>query len=115
MNFYAKLRPYSTIDRMWRNHNRLGGLINNVLFQHTRKNDPYETVPLSADQVEIVKNHPDVELIMLSAPLTSQDSLEQAVAPPAPDSSKPIAPGAGTEAEVQPPPKPKPVTQVKKK
>ncbi len=65
MHFQAQIKRGSTIDRMWRHHNRLGGEVSGVLFSTTNlASQPYiATHHLHADAITKMLDNPNIELI----------------------------------------------------
>jgi hypothetical protein len=84
MKFSAILRVNSYVDRTWKAQGRLGGVLASTTFRLIR--DPsgphYESTSddLTADAVEHLKLHPDIDLVVTGVSANA-------------DVSKPIAPG----------------------
>ena len=62
MQFSARIRLDSFLDKTWRGTNRAGGRVLGVLF--TRKGSHYIADWLTAEQIALLRDHPAVELEM---------------------------------------------------
>ena len=65
MTFIGRIKQNSPVWRLWRNHARTGGVIQGVPFAWEPGN-VYRTLPLTTDQIDVLKTHESVILEVVS-------------------------------------------------
>ena len=107
MKFSARIKPGSHIDRSWRQHKRLGGIIAGVKF--TLKGRFYVTDELDADQVSLLRHNDSVELeatgtMPMASKATSEPQRQASKATSKAEPSKTSTPTAAVTAAQTPTP-----------
>lgn len=68
MRFYAHVRMNSPLHGAWKRAGRLSGFVEGVKFNLNSRFERYESPSaLTTEQIDTLRNHPHIELEMLSA------------------------------------------------